>query len=202
MTDPKTILDFWLGDSIDGPEAAARQHKMWYRGGVTLDQEIRQRFDQQILAARSGDLQNWEETAEGALALVILLDQFTRNIFRRSLDAYSGDKQALAITKRAIRKGYDKLLPVTGSIFLYHPLHHSEALTDQNQAVELLETLQRESPAEWHDYLQRSIEGFSRHRDVIARFGRFPHRNRVLGRENTAEEDEYLAAGADSYGQG
>lgn len=198
----REIASYWLGDSTESPEKARARFELWYRGGPRVDEEIRRRFGARIAEARDGALREWEETGEGALALVILLDQFTRNIYRGTPEAYSGDALALAAAGRAVAMGSDRALSVTGRIFLYHPFHHVETLDGQNEGVRLLEVLEADSPPEWRSYVRRSVEGFGRHRDVVARFGRFPHRNRVLGRSSTAAEREFLAANPESYGQG
>ena len=198
----QAIVAFWLGDSIQGPEAANAQRSLWYQGGPEVDVEIHERFGSSAERAREGKLVDWERSPEGVLALVILLDQFTRNIYGGTPEAYSGDQLAWTIAKRALSTGLDRALPVTGRIFLYHPFHHSELLAEQQRAVALLEALEREAPDVWRTYLRRSVEGFGGHRDVVARFGRFPHRNKVLGRPSTPEEETYLASGAETYGQG
>ena len=198
----RDIVTYWLGDSVAGPEAADAQRELWYRGGREVDRHIEARFGEAVVRAREGELDAWVATAEGALALVILLDQFTRNIYRGSLEVYSGDALAFAIADRAVSTAIDLELPVTGRIFLYHPFHHSETLAQQNRGVALLESLEAEAASEWQAYVRRSVEGFGSHRDIVARFGRFPHRNRVLGRASTPEEEAYLDAGAETFGQG
>ena len=195
------IVSYWLGDSGKSPEAALTRHEIWYRGGSQVDEEIRGRFETHICRAREGKLTDWETSPEDQLALVILLDQFTRNLFRGTAEAYSGDRLAHRIATRAVNAGRDKSLSVAGRIFLYHPFHHSEDATEQNRGVALLETLEREAPDEWGAYIRRSIEGFGRHRDVVVRFGRFPHRNRVLRRKSTPEELTYLESEPETYGQ-
>jgi uncharacterized protein (DUF924 family) len=196
------IVNFWLGDSVKSPELADLQHEVWYRGGESLDTEIRNRFGETVVLARDGALGNWEESPQGALALVIALDQFTRNIFRGTLEAYSGDEPARGILTRALEAGHDQSLPCTGRIFLYHPFHHSECLAEQNRGVALLEALASTCEPHWKDYAQRSATGFSGHRNIVAKFGRFPHRNRTLGRQSTAAESDFMTAGGETFGQG
>jgi uncharacterized protein (DUF924 family) len=130
---------------------------------------------------------------------VILLDQFTRNLYRGTPEAYCGDPIALAVATRAL--ALDRALSIPGRIFLYHPFHHSEVIAEQNRGVALLERLEQESPPEWRGYLRRSVLGFERHRDTVARFGRFPHRNRVLGRPCTPAEVAFLEADPNAFGQ-
>ena len=196
------IVDFWLADAADSPEAAFDRVDLWYRSGPEFDQEIESKFGADLRAACAGELDDWAADPMGALALVILLDQFTRNTYRNTPDAYCGDQAAFSIADATVRAGRDAGLPVAGRIFLYHPLHHSESLEQQDRVLDLLGRLEEEVSPEWKAYVQRSIKGHGRHRDIVARFGRFPHRNQVLGRPNTAEEDEYLQAGPDAFGQG
>lgn len=198
----RSIVDYWLGPSPEGPDAADAQRKMWYEGGPDVDAEIVERFGDHVVQARDGALDDWQGTSEGALALVILLDQFTRNIYRGTLGAYCGDDAAFAIATRAVAAGLDRALSVPGRIFLYHPFHHSEVLAEQDRVASLLEALEHEAPDEWKAYVRRSVEGFGRHRDIVARFGRFPHRNRVLERVCTPEEIAYLEGGPETFGQG
>lgn len=198
---PQDILSYWLGESIETPETAEARHALWYRGGPAVDEEIRERFGQRVVEARGGALADWERSPEEMLALVVLLDQFTRNIYRGTPDAYSGDPLALAVTTRGLAAERDHALSIPGRIFLYHPFHHSERLVEQDRGVALLEGLEQESPADWRQYLGRSVEGFRRHRDTVAHFGRFPHRNRVLGRASTPEEIAFLEGSPNAYGQ-
>ena len=199
---PQDIVAFWLGASASGPDQAEGQRGLWYSGGPAVDAEITARFGDLVEQACCGELSGWENSAEGALALVILLDQFTRNIYRGTVDAYRGDALARDVTRRAIDRGLDDELPVVGRIFLYHPYHHAEQLSDQDQAIRLLEALRDQATPQWTPYLQRSVEGFTGHRNIVARFGRFPHRNRVLGRVSTPEEVAYLDGGPETFGQG
>ncbi len=148
------------------------------------------------------ELTGWRETPEGALALILLLDQFTRNIYRGSVDAYAGDEAAFGIVEHAIGRGLDRALHPVARIWLYHPFHHAEEVAEQDRGLALLQALRREADPAWHAYVERSITGWTRHRDIVARFGRFPHRNEVLGRESTPEELAHMAAGGESFGQG
>jgi len=132
---------------------------------------------------------------------VILLDQFTRNTFRSTPRAYAGDAPALGLALAAIEDGTHRRLPVMGRIFLYHPLHHAESLALQDRGVALVDGIRHDVASEWHEFLDRRVAGFRRHRDIVARFGRFPHRNATLGREDTIEETRYLAGDHETFGQ-
>lgn len=196
------IIQFWHGPALENPEAAFDRRDWWYRGGAEVDDEIRARFGDLVDRARGGELSEWRDTSEGALALILLLDQFTRNLFRNTVDAYSGDTLAFEIMASAIRRNLDKSLHPVSRIWLYHPFHHSEDVTAQDTGITMLKALKRHGPAPWRPYIQRSIKGWTRHRDIVARFGRFPHRNRVLGRSSSRKETAFLAKDGESFGQG
>lgn len=174
------VLEFWFA----GDPTLWRAER-WFKRDDAFDAEIRSRFALAVETARDGALGNWATTAPGALALVITLDQFPRNMFRGSHLAFAGDAYARRIARAALPSA-GMLTPVQ-RVFLYLPFEHSEDLADQDRSVALFERLRNEG-----DY-DSVIDYAHRHREVIARFGRFPHRNAVLGRENTPEEDAYLA---------
>lgn len=196
------IVTFWLSDSRDHPDRALARHDWWYRGGPTVDEEIRARFGDLVPRACARELMGWRPTPDGALALVLLLDQFTRNLYRGTAGAYAGDPCAFEIVNHAIDRGLDRALHPVARIWLYHPFHHSEDVAEQDRGVGFLRALRKDADPVWHAYVERSIKGWTRHRDIVARFGRFPHRNAVLGRESTTEELSHLAADGESFGQG
>jgi uncharacterized protein (DUF924 family) len=176
---PGDILTFWRNA---GPSK-------WFARNNAFDEAIRLKFEPVHLAAARGEYMKWEETAEGALALLILLDQFPRNLYRRSAHAFATDPLARAITRRAIARGFDKGVEAELRPFFYLPFEHSEALDDQEEGVGFCQTL----AAETGD--QETLKWAVLHRDIIARFGRFPHRNPMLGRQTTAEEQAFLDEG-------
>ena len=173
MPDPQAVIDFWFS-----PESQAR----WFQSTPEFDTDCRDRFAGWIDKASRGDLDDWQETAEGTLALTLLLDQLPRNIYRGSSQAFAYDTRALAIAKDALDKGFDRELPKSRRFFVYLPLEHSENLDDQNRSVELFMA----------DGDAMKIDYAIRHLVIIERFGRFPHRNAVLGRESTEEELAFL----------
>ena len=183
---------FWLGPSPTDPEAAAKASARWYAADDRLDQEIRLKFGEAMERARSGALGDWRTTGEGALALVILLDQFTRNAYRGTAAAFSGDAMAREVAAGALARRFDHALPVPGRLLLYHPFEHSEDRRDQERSVELFSALAAESPCRWQDYIGSFLRYARAHQEVIGRFGRFPHRNAALGRESTPAEREWL----------
>ncbi|QNM96664.1 DUF924 family protein [Chitinimonas koreensis] len=175
------VLEFWFAGG-DAPRQA------WFVKDPAFDAAIAARFGEQVAAAQAGGLQHWRATPDGLLAYLLLLDQFSRNIYRDTPRAFAGDALALAAAHAALEAGVDRTLPPVRRVFVYLPLEHAESLAEQDRSVALFEALAAEWPAgaNYLDYAQR-------HREVIARFGRFPHRNAVLGREATAEEQVYLA---------
>lgn len=196
------IVAFWLGPSLEGPESASARRDWWYRGGPSVDEDIGARFGTQVEQACEGALIDWQGTSDGALALILLLDQFTRNLYRNTPRAYAGDARAFEIVNRAIEQKLDLALHPVARIWLYHPFHHSESIEEQDAGAALLDDLAATAPSEWRPYIQRSVKGWGRHRDIVARFGRFPHRNSVLGRTSSDEERKFLASDGESFGQG
>ena len=178
------VLEFWFST-----ENSAR----WFATDVAFDAEIRMRFENVAADAGAGRLDDWIETPQSWLALLILLDQFPRNLYRRDPHAWAQDINAQRHALSGIAKGHDQALPPIWRMFAYLPLEHAEDIGLQQRSVTLFEALCEEaSPAE-----RKQFEGFfdyaRRHCEVIARYGRFPHRNAVLGRVNTPEEIRYLA---------
>jgi len=189
---PDDVLSFWLGD-------ASKPREEWFRKSEALDEVIRSRFGPAIARAATGDLDVWKASARERLALVILLDQFSRNAMRDTPRAFAQDPRALALAMEAIEAGEDaSLLPIERA-FLYMPLMHAEDRAAQARGVALFEKLAANAPPSLTEYLRSSL-GFARaHRDIVERFGRFPHRNAVLGRATTPEEAEFLKQKGSSF---
>lgn len=196
------IISFWLSDSQSSPEAAFARRDWWYKGGAPVDKEIQERFGEQVARACERKLPDWNTSPEGAFALILLLDQFTRNIYRGTPDAWAGDPLAFNVVEEAMKKGFDRTLHPVSRIWLYHPFHHSESIEQQDRGIALLHEIKSGAPDAWHAYIDRSIWGWTRHRNIVARFGRFPHRNDILGRETTEEERAFLASDGEAFGQG
>src|SRR5690606_25841534 len=159
------------------------------------DEDLRRRFGDLVEQALDGGLADWAESPLGLLALLLLLDQLPRNLYRRQTRAFAGDARAQALVQAAIAQGIDAQLPVVGRVFFYMPLVHGESLALQDQAVRCFERLRAEAPALCHESIDQNLAFARLHRDIVARFGRFPHRNAVLERENTPEETEFLRDG-------
>ena len=180
----RALFDFWFGPPEDSERLHHRQ--IWFRGTPEFDVAVRRGFATDHDQAVAGALQDWEGSPEGALALVILLDQVPRNMFRSTPRAFASDAQALATTKRALAHCFDLAVPAAWRVFFYLPFEHSEVLADQQRGIALLEAL---PPVQGRPGDRR----MSRlHLEIIERFGRFPHRNAILGRELTAQELTFL----------
>ncbi|GAB3261734.1 DUF924 family protein [Chitinimonas naiadis] len=177
----EAVLAFWFPNQDEAQRA-------WFVKDPAFDTEIAQRFGHLLATAMAGGLQSWCETPRGLLAYVLLLDQFSRNCHRADAQAYAGDALALAAAGKALAQGWDRQLGRLQRVFLYLPFEHAEDAAMQLVAVRCFEALAAEFPDCEH-YLDYAY----RHRDVIARFGRFPHRNAVLGRVSTPAELAYLA---------
>jgi uncharacterized protein (DUF924 family) len=195
MDDFEDVLRFWFPGSGRGdPAAMARQLEWWFRGGA--DAEIRRRFHPLHQRAARGALDAWSHTPRSRLALIIVLDQFSRTIHRGTADAYALDAKARALTRAGLELGhYAALASAWEKTFFLLPLGHSEDIRDLEAAVGLAEALARDAPPEERWLLEHSASQARGHRAVVARFGRQPHRNEVLGRTSTPEELAYLASG-------
>ncbi len=183
-SDPRAleVLRFWFG----GGETPGDRRKHWFAKDEAFDALIRSRFMALHEQAAAGALAGWKDDARSCLALIVLLDQFSRNMFRASARAFAADAQALDTALHAVACGYDIGMRPVERMFVYLPFAHSEALADQQRSCELMQAL--DAFAETDDAYRYAL----RHREIIARFGRFPHRNAVLGRASTAQESEFL----------
>lgn len=191
MLKVKEILDFWFGKPEDADYGKIR--KFWFTKNREFDQEVRSRFLSVYQQAAAGQLDEWQTSPESCLALIILLDQFPRNMFRSQPQAFATDPQALGIAQYAITQGFDQQLLPIQRWFIYMPFEHSENLGHQRQSVELFSTLKDDPDC------ASGIDYAHRHLKVIERFGRFPHRNQILGRESTPEEVEFLQQPGSSF---
>jgi len=196
------VLDFWFaGAACDAVQAAARK-RLWFEASAEFDDAVRRRFLTTVEAAAVGRLDGWLERAHSTLALVLILDQFPRNIWRGKAEAFAHDSPALRAARHGVEAGYLAALSPVETAFLIMPYQHSESLVHQRESVRLYEQLLRAAPPEWHPLLEENLSFARQHLALIERFGRFPHRNRVLGRTSTPEEERYLATGGATFGQG
>jgi uncharacterized protein (DUF924 family) len=187
LPDPRiaAVLDFWFGEA--GSQDDGRARAAWFRKDAAFDDTIRERFGGLIDEASAGALDGWAAVPEGALALLIVCDQFSRNLFRGEARSFALDPRALAVSRRIVAAGQDRLLVPVRRAFVYLPFEHSESLDDQRESVRLFATLTGDPEAgQYHEWAVKHLR-------VIERFGRFPHRNEILGRPSTAEETDFLA---------
>jgi uncharacterized protein (DUF924 family) len=198
---PQEVHAFWFADSLGDPAAAVARNQVWFRSTPDFDEEIRRRFEPTIAAAVRGELNGWEDAPGSAVSLVIVLDQFPRNVYRNTAAAFAHDALAFAVTKRALTAGYLKALSVPERMFLLMPYQHVEDVREQEDGVRLFEHACAEAPARWEPFARHSLDFARRHLEIVRRFGRFPHRNAVLGRAPTEAEREYLATQPDTFGQ-
>lgn len=199
----ESVLTFWFGD-VDARGLMDRERRQaLFRADPAFDAHIRERFATDVDAALAGDRDHWATTARGRVALILLLDQFTRNIHRGDARAYAGDEQALQFARVGVENGDHRLLGVDMRVFSYLPFEHAENMADQDTCVALLEALAAEhaegtpAAAVIQEYLRHALE----HREIVARFGRFPHRNGVLGRSDTEAEAAWRKRDRRSFGQ-
>ena len=190
-TSPAEVLTFWFGREEDPGYDGWREE--WFRKDEAFDAEVTDRFGGLYERAAAGDLDGWRADAEGCLALVIALDQFPRNMFRGDAKTHATDGKALETAKDAIARGLDRELGPFQKMFLYMPFMHSEVLEDQRRSEELFEKLAGDHGGP--DVREYAVG----HREIVERFGRFPHRNAILGRETTPEEAEFLTQPGSSY---
>lgn len=191
MSQAQEILDFWFGSS--GEPDYPKPKSFWFSKKPEFDEQLRIRFLIDYQKAAAGYLDDWIDSPDSCLALILLLDQFPRNVFRDTPEAFATDWEALSVAHHAVAKGYDHMLLPVQRWFIYLPFEHSENLEHQNQAVRLFQQL-RDDP----DSVS-PIDYAVRHMQVIERFGRFPHRNKILGRISTPEEKEFLKHKSSSF---
>ena len=197
---PELVLNYWFNQAEHDLEQLHAQGKIWYSFSADRDEEIKKEFGALLHDIGSGKRQDWSETSSGVLASVIVLDQFSRQIFRKKPDAFAYDEQAIAITYSGISRGLDQEMSIPGRLFFYHPFQHSEKLKDQEFGVQIVRNLRSQCDEYWHEYVGESLRYFEEHYEIVRRFGRFPHRNEVLDRRSTSEELEFLRT-ASRYGQ-
>lgn len=195
------ILQYWFGDLEEGL-ASPDRNRLWWAGGADSDRVVASLFGRQVREALDGKLDHWAVHPRGRLALIILLDQFTRMIFRGEAEAFSGDTKALALCEAGLRLQHDQVLELIERTFFYMPLEHAESLEAQDRSVASFAALLADASTEQRQQLQGSLDFAHQHRDLIVRFGRFPHRNRALRRSSTPEELALLnSAHTPTWGQ-
>lgn len=189
---PDAVLDFWFGAPGSAMDIAARQNPLWFGKSSANDQLVVERFAETLIAAGRGQLDHWNDTPRGQLALIVVLDQFPHHIHRNHGLSFAYDAQSLALGLDMIQRGDDALVAPIERVFVYLPLEHAESVAMQDSSVAYYEKLAREATAAERNLFDGFLDYARKHRDVIARFGRFPHRNVLLGRSSTSAEIEFL----------
>ncbi|MFN4184666.1 MAG: DUF924 family protein [Hyphomonas sp.] len=197
LPSPATVHAFWFGGSASSPEVLKTHAPLWFNGGEAFDRILTAQFQPLLETLSAGPLaHDWATRGpRQRLSAIIVLDQMSRNIFRGSPRAFAQDMLALHLCKEGLAAGEDRKLSETERIFFYLPLEHSEAMEDQKESVALFARLADEARAEFREFTATTLDYARQHLDVIRDFGRFPHRNDVVGRENTPEEKDWLAEG-------
>jgi len=200
LPDHATLHGFWFG-TLDGGFADPAHRRDWFRGGAEMDARVRERFGRLPQAAAAGRLDQWLGSPRGRLSFILACDQLPRHIHRGTAGAFASDALALAAARAGIAAGVDRALGFDERAFCYLPFEHSEAVLDQHTAVGLFAALRDEMPAVRRHFGDDWLRFAVQHRELIMRFGRFPHRNAALGRRSTPAEVAYLADGS-AFGQG
>jgi len=196
------ILAFWFKEHALSAPQIDRRMDTWFGEDPAFDEEIRARFADDVALACDGKLDHWAEEPHGRLALILLIDQFRRNIYRNTADAFSKDKLALKLCVEGAMEKKDKGLTPIQKVFFYLPLQHAESRKVQAKSVELYNRLAESVSPTYQETFLTVAQFAELHKDIIDQFGRFPHRNKLLNRKNTPEEDEYLAGDSPDFGQG
>lgn len=199
MTGADEIIEFWFGNSSDNLIVADNKRSIWFGKDRDVDLEIKKRFEKSINDLADGKLEKWESKPHSILALVLLADQFPRNIYRDSPKAYALDDKALRFSNAAIEDGFDKKLILIERVFLYLPFEHSESRANQGKSVKLFSELCNEAAHKEKKLFENFLDYAVRHKEVVHRFGRFPHRNKILGRKSSSEEKVFLKKRGSSF---
>ncbi len=189
----QSILDFWFGESYSSYDVIEKQSSLWWGKNTEVDRDIESRVGESLNHLIAGDLKNWKLFPEGYLAMIILADQFSRSIYRDTAMAFAQDEIALSLTLEGIENGIDLQLDLLQRVFFYLPLEHSELMTMQQRSVEMQKLLADSAPVDARGKFRDFHEYAILHLEVIEKYGRYPHRNAILGRHSTVEELEYLA---------
>jgi uncharacterized protein (DUF924 family) len=207
MDEARQVRDFWFGKLPMTAQALNQRVKLWFPENTTAeavherDNIISTRFGGLVERAAKGELASWADSPRRCLSLIILLDQFPRNIYRGTAQAFAYDERTLGLTLSGMQSAADGALDIVERIFFYMPLQHCEARDVQDESVAGYRRLLMEAPREMRGVFEAALESAQAHRSIIERFGRFPHRNRVLGRVSTPEEEAWLRSGGERMGQ-
>lgn len=192
----KYVLEFWFGRAGDN---FLQNKSLWFKKDSNFDRVIAETFQKLLVEITRGHHEEWKETSEPCLAYIIVLDQFSRNIFRDLPQSFAQDEQALSTSLNGIERGTDEPLHAVQKTFFYMPLMHSEDLEVQKKSCELFLKLAESAPENYEASLRSNYDYAKLHYEIIEKFGRFPHRNKILGRESTAEEEAFLTKPGSSF---
>lgn len=195
-----SLVRTWFGDTLDDPHSIPGRMGWWFSADERRDAELGRLYGGLVEQCANGEMYRWVGQPEGRLAMILALDQLPRNLFRGTRRAFTHDAQSAALCLAAVQSGHDRSLQPIQRAFLYMPLQHFEDLAGQEAGVRLYQALAQEN-SDWPVFRDGFLSHAKVHHDIIARFGRFPHRNTILGRESTEEERAYLAANAPTFGQ-
>jgi len=199
MEDVESILHYWFGGATDDAEIVREKSALWWKQDSKVDAEIRRRFEMMLNAEIKNEFASWSSSPRGQLARILLCDQFPRNMYRDSPRAFDYDERARKLAREAIDAGQDKKLRPVERVFLYLPFEHSETVDDQTLSLRLYTALVADVPETDRPTYQKFLEYARKHKEIIDRFGRFPHRNAILGRQSTAAEAEFLKGPGSSF---
>lgn len=199
METAESILHFWFGGSTDDAEVIREKWDLWWQKNFRVDDEIRKRFEATLLAEHQGERESWGKSPRGQLARIIVLDQFPRNMYRGTLRAFAFDERARALAREALEQGADMRLRPVERAFVYMPFEHSETREDQITSRRLFTALMDDVSDSQKSLFQNLLDYTLKHKAIIDRFGRFPHRNVLLGRQSTPEEIEFLKRPGSSF---
>lgn len=199
METPASICNFWFGDSRDDAVTAAEHSKLWWSKQPEVDQQMRARFESTLQQTAAGAHDDWSATPHGTLALILLTDQFPRNMYRDTPRSFAYDEFARSHAAAGIARGDDRALRPIERVFFYLPFEHGESLAQQDRAVSLFAELFESASAQQKELFRGFLNFAERHHRIVARFGRFPHRNAILGRASTDEESDFLKEPGSSF---
>jgi uncharacterized protein (DUF924 family) len=198
----EAVLEFWFGDAARDPSALQQRVDLWFASSEETDARIAEHFGSLAAEAARSELEPWTAEPRACLALIILLDQFPRNLHRGSAEAFACDAHGLAVAEAGVAAGHLEVLATSEQCFYLLPYEHSENTEVHQRGLALFRRVLDRAAPEWRPSAKNSLDYALSHFEIIERFGRYPHRNAVMGRESTPEERAYLEAGAPSFGQG
>jgi len=197
----EAILDFWFGPTKDDPAEAMGRYSFWFNADPETDESIQSKFSVEVERAKAGVLPDWESRAQSWVALIVVLDQFPRNLYRGTRSAFELDPVAQKIAESGFARHLDAGLGVSEYLFCLMPFQHAEDINLQREAVDRGEALRGQAPHEWRAVIETFQGSAKKHLSIIQEFGRFPHRNKILGRTSTKAETIFLSRGTGSFGQ-